>query len=441
MRRSKPRIYGGIAACAALVVLAGATTSTAATGDGGAPDPEAPQIVTRMDQAQPQLTLEQFQYMEELAERLEGTPGFGEATYDAEANVLSVSYVSTPPDEAVAVAASAPAGLSVEFTAANLSAQERKTALNAVLGADALQESTFGVYTSDDGVVVQVDTASDLGRSTKGSLEAQLESIVPGDVPVTVEQGKPEPASRLVHTGAWFGGVLYNMNPLGGECSTGFGARASVNGVVKSGVLTAHHCTDSVHSGFTIKHSASRDLGYKLYEASSGTYNGSPTFPDASFIETDGPSAGAVYIGGLTSSSALAIAGVAGNVNVGVPLCYSGVYSAGATCDHVVQANDFHWSAPGSKYGPQLYTVQAAGYTIGQGDSGGSVFAAVLDEQDNVVGVAAGIISGVNMAPGTINDCLGVVYAGRACSNHAMAQSFRSVYDQLPVAVIPWTGS
>lgn len=390
--------------------------------------------MTSLDQTQPQLTLEQFQYMEKLTEELEGTTGFGEVRYDTDTNSITVSYTSSPPEEALDVAASAPAGLTVEFAPATLTAAERKTALNDILAAEALDGITFGAYTTDEGVVVQLDSPDALGRSARNSLEDRLQDAVSVDVTVLFEEASPEPVSRINHSGAWFGGVLYSIG--GSDCSTGFGARAVVNGVLTPGVLSAHHCTESVSSSFTLIHNASRDLGHKRYEGSSGTWGGSPSFPDAVFIETDGSAAGAVYIGGLTGSQALAIAGVASNVNASVPLCYSGVYSAGVTCDHVVQANDFYWSTPGSAYGPQIYTVQAAGYTVGQGDSGGPVFAAVLDAQNNVVGIATGIISGIITGEGTVSQCLGVVYPGRSCSNHALGQSLGPVYQQIPVTVI-----
>lgn len=396
---------------------------------------------------------EDYEFVESISQQFRRTHGFGELSLSDDSRSLTISWAGQPPPALTTAVAEAPDGLRVVVEQAMLSREARDRALEAVEQARARHSlPIMGMYTTTDALVLEVPLEVTTAlRDADPDVERAIESVTDstGGVQVRlVPAGKPNLASRLVHAGPFVGGMIFNSSPTG-ACTTGFAANAlqGSSGAVVPAILTAAHCTEqSVNYVYT--DATSREIGSRLHMPQPGhpVINDVPTMPDASVIRSvDSGVAAAVYIGGLTSPNAIPVRGVVSTAPVGSSLCYSGAYSAGVSCGHEVLATDYFWlPAPGSSfyYGPSLRTKHSGGlYTVGQGDSGGPVFGAAL-EDSRPVAIAAGIISGIDIGPESENTtCQGVVDPNRLCSDLAMSTPIGAAYSKMPVSVAQWTGS
>jgi len=404
-------------------------------------------LTTRLGEVAPVWDLEEIEYINSVQTKLRDVDGFGTIRVDEADRSVTVTFKGEAPAELTGLVDAAPTDLRVDVEAARYSARELQDALEAVIAAPSAQESLTGVYTTDEAVVVEVDPGSAASKSAR-TFESRLESeiaAVGASVPVEIVPSPQKvPASRFGHGGPWVGGALYQTNDSGGACSTGFAGTSTVNSSLQ-GIITAHHCTVDQPASYTYKH-FTRDLGKRIYHHTPGPpqHQGFNTIADASFIETPDGSVGAVYIGGVSDPDGLAIMGTYASPPQGQSICYSGAFSAGVTCGHNVVHTNYFWrpySGANFLYGPQFRTRHITGNaTIGQGDSGGPAFVAV-NYDGHIVGVAAGIISGIDQGDDATNlACVGLLPPGRLCSDVAMAQSFYTAYSAMPIQVKTWTG-
>ena len=440
-----------VAAVSALTVAFATLGISSAAGAGAESalprDDERPISLTPLESVdghRPKLTAEQMDYIIAAQDSLAKAPGFGHVRYDKQSHAVSFGFTGQAPEKARAMAAAAPTGLTVSIEQAAYTAKDLQTGVHAVIAAPEYDGKITKAYTAEDGVHVVVDKESALRKMGAASVADAIERDVTGSVPVHVEFGSaPVQASRTAHAGPWAGGTSIYAGDY--TCTTAFAALGTVGGIPNQpGILTAHHCTDPLPSGTIFRHNSIRSFGTAAIEAP--LRDG--VRADASFVRTSDSGQGAIYIGDLTSNAGISTTGIVGMPTVGTPICYSGLYSSGnlnnpgtpgqgATCDHVVESNYVVWDVgAGYFYGPGFETHHAShNRSVGSGDSGGPAFIAVLDENDNVVAYAAGIISAVDTSS-DFTTCQGTTYSGRSCSDTVMTQAFRRVWDTMPVSVV-----
>jgi hypothetical protein len=209
------------------------------------------------------------------------------------------------------------------------------------------------------------------------------------------------------------------------RCSTAFTARTQDDTV--RGVFSAKHCgvneswrTAVGHGPVGVSNLSFSDIDVMgvLWPTSSPAY---PGFE------------GRVFDGAHNSFSKRGVIG-SGLSGLDDIVCTSGGYT-GIDCRQRVFERNLFFGDPFG--GPLFATEQMDGLAaVGQGDSGGPVFAAGLSST-----FARGVISAISQGEGRATECLGWVPGSRQCSDWALHAEIQPMLTTLGMQVIHWSES
>jgi hypothetical protein len=248
----------------------------------------------------------------------------------------------------------------------------------------------------------------DVGVVEEPSLRAQSAQKV-GGIPVSVVvDGEAEPTSRDYDAGPEFiaGADMSRPSTTAGRiqvCSTSFALYGFYNGTWEEQLFTADHCIASGGVGTTWR------TGRYIDSPVIGNHITGGTETDIGKIRGK-DYAGYMYLGPNTSNTAALVRGYWAPV-VGSWVHYSGAPS-GTVYNNQITHTNLTVNYGNVTYPNLVRTVQRDGDpAVGNGDSGGPVFA--LNSNGQVL--ATGVISGMSNATGT---CAGdpAVAGGRQCS-------------------------
>lgn len=222
----------------------------------------------------------------------------------------------------------------------------------------------------------------------------------------------------------WTGGAVIERPVLFGldvvRCSTAFTARTADNTI--RGVFSAKHCGTNASWRTAVSHGPI------------GTSN--LWFSDIDvmgiFWPTDSPAylgfEGRVFSGVYNGSARIGVAASSWS-GLNDIVCTSGGYTGSNCRQRVIDRNLFFEDPFG---GPLFATLQMDGLAaVGQGDSGGPVYAAGLSNT-----IAHGVISAIQTGPGRATECMGWVPDGRQCSDLALHAELQPVLNTLGMQVI-----
>lgn len=260
------------------------------------------------------------------------------------------------------------------------------------------------------GLDVGVDKV-DSGRTAPDSAARAPEAAEPttaaGGIPVTVvEEATVELASRDLDSSPFSAGADMVVDAGGGYvgfCSTSF---AFISGGQER-LFTADLCGSTGQVWRT-----GRSLSNAVLGTMTAPAQNLPTYDIATI--SGGDYRGRVYTGPNTSNTTIAVAGYTAPV-VNQILCYSGAPS-GTVCNNRVTHTGLTINyGPGYVYDGITRTVQLNGQpAVGNGDSGGPVYAPTSDGRATAVGVISGISGGGSACTGDPSS------ANRSCSATAL---------------------
>lgn len=267
--------------------------------------------------------------------------------------------------------------------------------------------------------------------ATPASITAQLDSHLPLRLEVTkLERPRVKPADwRWDDLPPWTGGAVIERTEFFGlstiRCTTAFTARTADDTI--RGVFSAAHCgtneswrtaVSEAPVGVSNLWFSDTDVMGIVWQTSNPVYLGFE---------------GRVYDGAHDSGHKR---GMIGSSWSGLDdiVCTSGGFS-GINCRQRVFDRNLFIDPFG---GPLFATAQMDGLAaVGQGDSGGPVFAAGLSSS-----IAHGVISAIAQGEGRATECLGWdPDEDRECSDWALHAEIQPVLDTLGMQVIHWSES
>lgn len=374
--------------------------------------------------------------------------GFTSVIVDAERNTLTVYWHGPVPGPVTAAIATAQAqGAAVVVRSALYSEAQLAAEVSRIMRLPLRQSATTGrrvmsATPRPDGTGIDVT----VGGLPAGTTTAQARRLVPAlaadsDIPRSVTIADIAPANRWVDANPYWGGsfvTLYNNGqPANFWCSTAFGVTG--NNGAGTYLLTAAHCGEGEwRSGFVVAPDGS------IFQKSYGsTIPGRDLLRDGeAILISGGARAGdSVYVGrpvnvpaGDPGSDTGVGVGDASGTLIGDRLCTSGSLT-GTVCDVLVSSvSQLRYDPPENGVGfmpAMINAIHATDAAVGNGDSGGPVFAIRGDGKVS----ARGIISGMSLAPADERPCPGWQLEGRRCSRSVWFGDIRNVLNTIGVHI------